>query len=79
MRRPQAAAEFPAPDGCVMQGPVDRNTAVIGHGGQNVKCSHPHENREKQLGCTIVVRNGLVPGDDGPQKPRDAHGSKGDF
>ena len=33
MRRQQAAAEFPANDGCVMQGPADRNIAVIGHGG----------------------------------------------
>ena len=33
LRRPQAAAEFPAPDGCVMQGPADGNTAVTGPGG----------------------------------------------
>ena len=41
------AAEFPAHDGCVMQGLADGNIAVIGHGGQNVKFSHPHENKEK--------------------------------
>ena len=27
------AAEFPAHDGCVMQGLADGNIAVIGHGG----------------------------------------------
>ena len=72
------AAEFPAHNGCVMQGFADGNVGVIGHGGQNVKFSHSHEDREKQLGCTIV-RNSLVPGDDFPQKSRDTHSSEGDF
>lgn len=43
----QEGAEFPVHDGCIMKGLADGNIAVVGHGSEKVKFSHPHENREK--------------------------------
>lgn len=69
-------AEFPVHDGCVVKGLTDGNIAVIGHGSENVKLTHTHEDKEKELGSTVVIGNCLIPGDNRPQKSRDTYTCK---
>ena len=72
-------AEFPVHDGCVVKGLTDGNIAVIGHGSQEIKFCDSQQKIEKQLSCTIIIRNSFVSSHNGCQESGNTHCCEHDF